>query len=135
MNDPWIGTPTAYVESASPPGYQALAPASEQTAPAVVEPGDRAGEPEIDLSILGDLTITAADVGTFYDAGPDHWWWAAPGGGLLISDLPWGEHIPVEGAVYLMPWDAAWFSQWAFDWEAAAAALNVVLSLNLSEDG
>lgn len=71
------------------------------------------------------MTITAADVATFYDAGADHWWWLTPDGELIVSDQPWAEHAPVAGAIYLMPWDAAWFAQWAGDWQAAANQLNL----------
>ena len=73
------------------------------------------------------MTITAADVATFYDAGADHWWWLTPDGELVVSDQPWADHTPVGGATYLMPWDQAWFEQWDSDWERAATQLNAIL--------
>ena len=79
------------------------------------------------------MTITADDVATFHDAGADHWWWLTPDGGLIIADRTWTEHTPVTGAIYLMPWDPAWFAQWGTDWQSAADQLNEILELALKE--
>ncbi|QDH92820.1 hypothetical protein KNU62_gp35 [Gordonia phage Bakery] len=71
------------------------------------------------------MMITASNVADFYDAGDGHFWWHDPATDAhLISDV---YEPPVDGAVYLMPWDNSWFAQWDGDWEAATEQLNSLI--------
>lgn len=70
-----------------------------------------------------DITISADDIAEFHSAASDaQWWWHPDHGLTAVTDTP----LPF-GAVYLMPWDEAWFAQWDGDWQAAADQLNEII--------
>lgn len=69
--------------------------------------------------------ITVDNVVDWHAAGPDHFWWHDPATDTyLITDT---QEPPVDGALYLMPWQASWFAQWDGGWQAAADQLNEII--------
>lgn len=74
------------------------------------------------------MEFTADKVREFYEHGSG-WWWLADGE-LTITDT---QDPPSPDAMYLMPWDAAWFAQWASDWAAAAEQLTTILWLSVEK--
>lgn len=75
--------------------------------------------------------VTVDNVVDFHAAGPGHYWWHDPATDTyLVADAL---APPVDGAVYLMPWDGAWFAQWAGDWQRAATQLNEIIDRSTME--
>lgn len=74
--------------------------------------------------------VTADEIAAFRKAGRgSELWWHAEYGAVPVR-----EPLPV-GAVYLMPWDQAWFDQWGGDWSAAADQINgLLLAQGLIDD-
>ncbi|ALY07661.1 hypothetical protein SEA_CLARK_27 [Gordonia phage Clark] len=71
------------------------------------------------------MMVTASNVADFHDAGEGSFWWHDPAADEYLITGTFDP--PREDAVYLMPWDGAWFAQWDRDWEAAAAQLNSII--------
>ncbi|AWN04233.1 hypothetical protein FDJ57_gp32 [Gordonia phage Sour] len=71
------------------------------------------------------MMVTASNVADFYAAGEGAFWWNDPAADEYLITGTFDP--PRDGAVYLMPWDGAWFAQWDRDWEAAAEQLNSII--------
>ncbi|UVF60304.1 hypothetical protein SEA_MURP_30 [Gordonia phage Murp] len=78
------------------------------------------------------IMIGPSDVADFYAAGEGSFWWhdSATDAYLITDTL----EPPAADAVYLMPWDDAWFVQWEEDWTAAADQLNSVIRRRQEEE-